>query len=141
MMLFFNLVTLVRVLFYNTYITTILQAVFVAGIFEFLGAFLLGASVTQTIRNGILDMNAYEGKQEVLAFGNLVALVNASFWLVLATIYGLPVSTTHTVIAAMIGFSLAAEGWESIVWMEMSKIFISWIAAPLLTGIIGFVIF
>jgi len=120
---------------------TLLQAVFVAGIFEFLGAALLGASVTKTIRSNILDMDVYQDKQEVLAFGMLVALVNASFWLILATAYGLPVSTTHTVIAAIIGFSLAAEGFESIMWMACGKIFISWIAAPAITGLVGFLLF
>jgi len=120
---------------------TLLQAVFVAAVFEFLGAALLGASVTKTIRSGILDMEVYEGRQEVLAFGMLVALVNASFWLILATAYGLPVSTTHTIIAAIIGFSLAAEGWDSIMWMSCGKIFISWVAAPAITGLIGFSLF
>ena len=111
-----------------------------AGIFEFLGAALLGASVTKTIRSNILDMEVYQDKQEVLAFGMLVALVNAAFWLILATAYGLPVSTTHTVIAAIIGFSIAAEGFESIMWMACGKIFISWIP-PAITGLVGFLLF
>jgi phosphate/sulfate permease len=102
----------------------------VAAVFEFAGAALLGASVTKTIRSGILNMDVYENQQEVLAFGMLVALVNASFWLILATAYGLPVSTTHTIIAAIVGFSIAANGWESIMWGSLSKIFISWVAAP-----------
>ena len=112
-----------------------------AAIFEFAGAALLGASVTKTIRSGILDMEAYEDDQEVLAFGMLVALVNASFWLILATAYGLPVSTTHTIIAAIVGFSLAARGFGSIMWGSCAKIFISWIAAPAITGIIGYLFF
>jgi len=120
---------------------TLMQAVGVAAIFEFAGAALLGASVTKTIRSNILDMDVYDGKQDVLAFGMLVALVNASFWLILATAYGLPVSTTHTIIAAIIGFSIAAEGWSSIMWLSCSKIFISWIVAPAITGFIGYVLF
>jgi sodium-dependent phosphate transporter len=120
---------------------TLIQAVGVAAVFEFLGAALLGASVTKTIRSGILDMNVYEGQQDVLAFGMLVALVNASFWLILATAYGLPVSTTHTIIAAIVGFSLAANGWDSIEWVSCSKIFISWVAAPAVTAIIGYLFF
>lgn len=120
---------------------TLMQAVGVAAIFEFAGAALLGASVTKTIRSGILDMEAYEDDQEVLAFGMLVALVNASFWLILATAYGLPVSTTHTIIAAIVGFSLAARGFGSIMWGSCAKIFISWIAAPAITGIIGYLFF
>jgi len=120
---------------------TLIQAVGVAAVFEFAGAALLGASVTKTIRSGILDMDAYDGKQETLAFGMLVALVNASFWLILATAYGLPVSTTHTIIAAIVGFSLAAEGFDSIKWGSCSKIFISWVAAPAITGFIGYVMF
>jgi len=117
------------------------KAVLVAAVFEFAGAALLGASVTKTIRSGILDMDAYEDDQDVLAFGMLVALVNASFWLILATAYGLPVSTTHTIIAAIVGFSLAAKGFGSIMWRSCSKIFISWVAAPAITGIIGFIFF
>jgi len=120
---------------------TLMQAVGVAAVFEFAGAALLGASVTKTIRSGILDMNAYEDDQEVLAFGMLVALVNASFWLILATAYGLPVSTTHTIIAAIVGFSLAARGFGSIMWGSCAKIFISWVAAPAITGIIGYLFF
>jgi len=120
---------------------TLLQAVGVAAVFEFAGAALLGASVTKTIRSGILDMDAYEGKQQTLAFGMLVALVNASFWLILATAYGLPVSTTHTIIAAIVGFSIAAEGFDSIKWGSCSKIFISWVAAPAITGFIGYIMF
>jgi sodium-dependent phosphate transporter len=117
------------------------QAVGVAAVFEFAGAALLGASVTKTIRSGILDMDAYEDEQDVLAFGMLVALVNASFWLILATAYGLPVSTTHTIIAAIVGFSLAARGFSSIMWGSCAKIFISWVAAPAITGIIGYLFF
>lgn len=120
---------------------TLIQAVGVAAVFEFAGAALLGASVTKTIRSGILDMDAYEGQQEVLAFGMLVALVNASFWLILATAYGLPVSTTHTIIAAIVGFSIAANGFESVMWDSCAKIFISWIAAPAVTGVIGYLFF
>lgn len=120
---------------------TLVQAVGVAAVFEFAGAALLGASVTKTIRSNILDMEAYEDDQEVLAFGMLVSLVNASFWLILATAYGLPVSTTHTIIAAIVGFSLAAKGWDSIMWADCSKIFISWIAAPGVTAIIGYLFF
>lgn len=120
---------------------TLIQAVGVAAVFEFAGAALLGASVTKTIRSGILDMDAYEDQQEVLAFGMLVALVNASFWLILATAYGLPVSTTHTIIAAIVGFSLAANGFESIMWNSCAKIFISWVAAPAVTAVIGYFFF
>jgi len=120
---------------------TLIQAVGVAAVFEFAGAALLGASVTKTIRSGILDMDAYEGQQEVLAFGMLVALVNASFWLILATAYGLPVSTTHTIIAAIVGFSLAANGFDSIMWGSCAKIFISWVAAPAVTAVIGYLMF
>jgi len=122
---------------------TLIQAVGVAAVFEFAGAALLGASVTKTIRSNILDMDMYQGEenQKVLAFGMLVSLVNASFWLILATAYGLPVSTTHTIIAAIVGFSLAAKGFESVMWEKCSMIFISWIVAPAITAIIGYLFF
>jgi len=120
---------------------TLIQAVFVAAVFEFAGAFLLGASVTTTIRSGILKAEVYDDQPEVLAFGMLVALVNASFWLILATAFEMPVSTTHTIVAAIVGFSLAANGWESVDWKGCSKIFISWIVAPAITAIFGYLFF
>jgi len=120
---------------------TLFWAVVIATIFEFGGALLLGASVTTTIRKKLLKAEYYDDTPEVLAFGMLVALVNASFWLFIATAFEMPVSTTHTIVAAIVGFSVATHGFESIDWANCSKVFVSWVAAPLVTGIFGFLFF
>lgn len=120
---------------------TLAQAVVVASIFEFLGAALLGKSVTDTVRNKIVDMEVYEDQPEILMFGNLCALLIGAIGLLLATWKEYPVSTTHTVIAALIGFSLAAEGFPSVEWNSVTKIFISWVAAPTMSGVIAAILF
>ena len=79
---------------------------------EFLGAVLIGASVTNTIRSKIIDKDFYEDVPELLMFGMLSALIVASLWLLLATYLEFPVSTTHDIIGCIIGFSLASMGWD-----------------------------
>ena len=117
------------------------QAIIAASIFEFLGAILLGQSVTGTIRGGILKSSYYEDAPELLMYGMLNSLIIGSAWLLTATYLEMPVSTTHTIVAAIIGFSLAVEGFESVNWKETGKIFICWVAAPSLAGAIAFIFF
>eukprot|EP00804_Cyclotella_cryptica_P027363 CCRYP_021162-RB/>CCRYP_021162-RB protein AED:0.30 eAED:0.30 QI:452/0.66/0.71/1/0.66/0.71/7/482/506 len=117
------------------------SAVIIAGIFEFCGALFLGASVTGTVRGKIFDTSYYEDQPEVVLLGFMTSLVTASIFLLGATHFGMPVSTTHTVVGSIIGFSCAAEGFQSINWSETVKIIISWFASPLVTGVIGFIIF
>eukprot|EP00804_Cyclotella_cryptica_P027365 CCRYP_021162-RC/>CCRYP_021162-RC protein AED:0.29 eAED:0.29 QI:452/1/1/1/1/0.8/5/1106/344 len=117
------------------------SAVIIAGIFEFCGALFLGASVTGTVRGKIFDTSYYEDQPEVVLLGFMTSLVTASIFLLGATHFGMPVSTTHTVVGSIIGFSCAAEGFQSINWKETVKIIISWFASPLVTGVIGFIIF
>lgn len=120
---------------------TLKQAVVAAGIFEFLGAFFLGASVTSTIRGKIIDTTLYESEPEILMLGMFTSLFTAMIMLLGATHYGLPVSTTHTIVGCIIGFSIAASGFSSINWWEAGKIFISWAASPLIAGFLGYVLF
>ncbi len=96
---------------------------------------LLGASVTSTIKGKMVDTSLYEDEPGVLMYGMLTSLVAASFILAVANYLALPVSTTHTIVGSIVGFSLAAKGFSSINWMEVGKIFISWVAAPLITGL------
>jgi solute carrier family 20 (sodium-dependent phosphate transporter) len=117
------------------------QAIIVAGIFEFLGALLLGASVTNTIRSKIFDTNLYEDQPEILMLGLTTSIFTASVMLLVATYFGLPVSTTHTVVGSLMGMSIAAKGFDSINWDTGAKIFISWAASPILGGIIAFIFF
>jgi len=113
---------------------TLKQAVIIASIFEFSGAMFLGASVTGTVRGKIFDTDVYEDEPEIVMLGMMTSLIVATFMLLGATFFGLPVSTTHTVVGCIIGFSIAAKGFSSINWDETKNILISWVAAPLVTG-------
>mmetsp|Transcript_4503 Transcript_4503/g.9980 ORF Transcript_4503/g.9980 Transcript_4503/m.9980 type:complete len:554 (+) Transcript_4503:264-1925(+) len=117
------------------------QAVLIASLCEFLGAMLLGASVTSTIKGKIIDTSLYENEPDVLMYGMLTSLVAASFILAAANYLALPVSTTHTIVGSIVGFSLAAKGFSSINWMQVGKVFISWVAAPLITGFFAAIFF
>ena len=116
---------------------TIKQAIIIAAIFEFLGAFLAGGEVTATIRKGILDAEAI-GDANILLYGMLSALLAAAVWLTLASRFGWPVSTTHSIVGAIVGFALVAIGFEAIYWSKISQIAASWIVSPLLSGFVGF---
>jgi solute carrier family 20 (sodium-dependent phosphate transporter) len=118
---------------------TLKQAVLVAAIFEFAGAVLLGASVTNTVRSKIFDVKLYDDEPEILLLGMFCALITGTIMLLSATALALPVSTTHTIIGSIIGFSLVAKGFDSIAWDVVIKIFISWVASPVCTGITSFV--
>ena len=116
---------------------TIKQAIIIAAIFEFLGAFLARGEVTATIRKGILDAEAI-GDANILLYGMLSALLAAAVWLTLASRVGWPVSTTHSIVGAIVGFALVAIGFEAIYWSKISQIAASWIVSPMLSGFVGF---
>jgi len=120
---------------------TMKQALLIASIFEFGGAVLLGASVTKTVRKGIIKTEYYEDQPEILMLGMLCSLVIASILLFSATALEMPVSTTHTIVGSIVGFSLAAKGFDSVNWNTCIKIFVSWIASPGITGLLGFIMF
>ena len=117
------------------------QAVIAAGIFEFLGAFFLGASVTSTIKDDVVFLDQYEDQPQVLMYGMFTSLFTATIMLLVATHFGLPVSTTHTIVGTIIGFSISAEGFKSVDWDGIKNIFISWAASPLIAGTFSFVMF
>jgi len=118
---------------------TIKQAILIAMVFEFLGAYLAGGSVTQTIRSGIVDSSMITPDQMV--FGMLAALLAAGTWLLLASIKGWPVSTTHSIIGAVIGFAAVGVSVDAVKWAGVLPIVSSWIISPLLAGTISFMIF
>lgn len=120
---------------------TLKQAVFVAAIFEFSGAYLLGAQVTNTVRSKIFDVKLYKDEPEILLLGMFCSLITGSIMLMGATFLALPVSTTHTIVGSIMGFSIVAKGAESIEWDVARLIFISWLASPICTGITAFILF
>lgn len=122
-------------------VLTIKQAVIIAAIFEFSGAFLAGGEVTSTIRKGIIDSSAVVGTPELLIFGMLSSLLAAGLWLLIATRAGLPVSTTHTIIGAMVGFAVVGLGIEAVNWDKIGNIVISWVVSPVLSGTLAYFLF
>ncbi|QTA37971.1 inorganic phosphate transporter [Thermosipho ferrireducens] len=116
------------------------QAVFIAAILEFLGALLFGAHVTKTIAKGIVYLDRI-GEPNFILYGAISALIASTIWILFATFWGMPVSTTHSIIGGMIGFGLAAGGLNVINWITLAKIVLTWITSPLIGGAIAFVIF
>jgi len=105
---------------------TIKQAIIIAAIFEFLGAFLAGGEVTNTISNGIIKKSVILDNTEIFTIGMLSSLLSSAIWLIFASFFGLPVSTTHTLIGAILGFSIINLGFRSIKWFIIIKILLSW---------------
>ena len=122
-------------------VLTIKQAVLIAGIFEFAGAFLAGGQVTSTIRKGIIDSGAVAASPELLVFGMLASLVAAGVWLLIASHNGWPVSTTHTIVGAIVGFAIVGLGMDAVKWVKVGNIVASWIVSPLLSGALAFFLF
>ncbi len=119
---------------------TVKTAIIIAAIFEFGGAALAGGHVTATIRKGIIDPSSITGNPEILLFGMLAALLAAAVWLMIASSRGWPVSTTHSIVGAVVGFAIAAIGLEAVEWGKISQIVASWVVSPLLGGAISFVL-
>ncbi len=119
---------------------TLRQAVIVAAFLEFGGAFFLGSHVSETIQGGIVDSAIFKDPM-ILVFGMLASLVAAGAWLQLASYYGWPVSTTHTIVGAIVGFGLVVGGSEAVYWDNIAIITASWIFSPVLGGVASFFIF
>ena len=123
---------------------TLKQAVLVAAVFEFMGAYLAGGEVTKTIRKGIIDANLLStmpNGAEILVFGMLAALLAAAIWLLVASYFGWPVSTTHSIVGAIVGFAAVGIGVEAVKWSKVGSIVLSWFGAPMLAALISFIIF
>jgi inorganic phosphate transporter, PiT family len=116
---------------------TVKQAILVAAIFEFVGAFIAGGTVTSTIRNGIIDASAIQGQPELLVYGMLASLLAAGIWLMIASTRGWPVSTTHSIVGAIVGFAVAGIGMDAVKWEKIGQIVASWVVSPLLGGVIA----
>lgn len=120
---------------------TLRQAVMVAAVLEFTGAFFFGSNVSKTIQSGIIDVNSFASTPMVLVYGMFSVLIAAGVWLQIASYYGWPVSTTHTIVGAVVGFGIICGGIDSIQWTNVSIIVFSWILSPLMGGVVSFLIF
>ncbi|MBT5458055.1 MAG: inorganic phosphate transporter, partial [Rhodospirillaceae bacterium] len=119
---------------------TIKTAIIVAAIFEFAGASLAGGNVTRTIRKGIIDPTQIGDKPEIIVYGMIAALLAAGCWLAIASTKGWPVSTTHTIVGAIVGFAVAGIGIDAVAWGKISQIVASWVVSPVLGGGFAFLL-
>ena len=120
---------------------TIKQAIFIAMVFEFAGAYLAGGEVTSTIRKGIIDSSFFIDTPELLVFGMISALFAAGIWLAFASYLGWPVSTTHSIIGAIVGFAAVGISADAVEWGKVGGIVGSWIITPAISGFIAYIIF
>jgi len=125
----------------GSHAVTLRQAVILAGIFEFAGAFLVGGHVTDTVRKGIVDPAIFQGRPEIFILGMLAALLAAGIWLNLSTFLGLPVSTTHSIVGAVVGFGLLIGGSKAIHWNKLLSVVMSWFISPMIGAAMGWMIF
>jgi len=120
---------------------TIRGAVIIAIFANLIGAVMVGGHVTDTVRKGIVDPTCFQAEPLILVFGLLAALVGAGVFLQVATQFGLPVSTTHAIVGAMVGFGLVSLGFDSISWGNVGMIAMSWVLSPVGGGIVGYITF
>lgn len=122
-------------------VVTLKQACILASVFETVGSVLLGAKVSETIRKGLIDVNMYNSTQERLMAGSVSAMFGSAVWQLVASFLKLPISGTHCIVGATIGFSLVAQGQKGVKWSELIKIVLSWFVSPLLSGIMSGILF
>ncbi|XP_030057570.1 sodium-dependent phosphate transporter 1 [Microcaecilia unicolor] len=122
-------------------VVTLRQACILATIFETVGSVLLGAKVSETIRKGLIDVDMYNSSQALLMAGSISAMFGSAVWQLVASFLKLPISGTHCIVGATIGFSLVAKGQEGVRWIELLKIVLSWFISPLLSGIMSALLF
>jgi len=120
---------------------TLKQAIIIAMIFEFAGAYLAGGEVTSTIRKGIIDVAYFTDIPEQLVLGMIASLLAAGIWLAVASYFGWPVSTTHSIIGAIVGFTAVGVSSEAVAWSKVGGIVGSWVVTPAISGIIAILIF
>ena len=136
---------------YGSKVLTVPQIILLASIFEFLGAMVLGSPVTNTLAGSISNVTYFKSQPYVLMYGMLSALAGSTTWLYTATYLGLPVSTTHSIVGGIMGFSLVYKGVDGVVWTKSIPDFpfvggfvpiaISWVTSPVITGIISMIFY
>jgi PiT family inorganic phosphate transporter len=120
---------------------TFKQAIYVAAIAEFAGAFFVGGHVSDTIRKGMLDPTIFSETPIILVYGMIAALLSAALWLNIASYLAWPVSTTHSIVGAVVGFGIMAGGMDAINWIKVWSVVMSWVVSPLMGGLVAFLLF
>jgi len=119
------------------------QAVAIASIMEFTGSVAVGSRVSETIRTRIIDPHLYDDHPGVLLLAMMCAIIGSSTFLTIATRYGLPVSTTHSIVGGLVGSGVASVGWTKISWgwTGVSRVFATWVIAPGIAAVISAILF
>jgi len=120
---------------------TLRRAVILAAILEFCGAFFVGGSVSETMQGQLIDITQFISTPQTLILGMCGALLGTGIWLQVASYFGLPVSTTHAIVGAIVGFGALTLGFSGIEWGMIGSIVLSWVTSPVLSGIISYFIF
>jgi len=120
---------------------TLRRAVIIAAILEFAGAYFIGGNVSETMQNELIDISQFIGNSQTLVYGMCGALLGTGIWLQLASYFGLPVSTTHAIVGAILGFGALSLGISGIEWKMIGSIALSWVLSPVMSGIISYLIF
>lgn len=120
---------------------TLKRAVILAAVLEFCGAFFVGSHVSETIQGGIVDPEIFSANPIIFVIGMMASLFSTGLWLQLASYFGMPVSTTHAIVGAILGFGGVIGGMNAIYWLEIVKITVSWVTSPLLSGLISYLVF
>jgi PiT family inorganic phosphate transporter len=120
---------------------TFKQAVLIAGILNLIGAVFVGSHVTDTVRKGIVDVQSSGINNHVLLLGFVASLLAAAIWVTLSTWKEMPISTTHSIIGALIGFGLIAGGIQTVIWSKVGSVVASWVLSPISGCILSFFIF
>ena len=120
---------------------TFKQAIMIAAVAEFIGAFFVGGHVSDTIRKGMLDPTIFEAVPYHLVYGMISALIAAALWLHIASYLGWPVSTTHSIVGGVLGFGVIAGGMDVINWGKVGQVVLSWVVSPVMGGFVAFLVF
>lgn len=120
---------------------TLRQAIYIAAILEFSGAFFFGSHVSETMQSGIINPNFFVSEPKTLFLGMLASLIGTGIWLQIASYFGWPVSTTHAIVGAIVGFGVVVGGVDSVYWGNIFFIGSSWVISPLLGGVLAYNLF
>ena len=120
---------------------TFKQAIMIAAVAEFVGAFFVGGHVSDTIRKGMLDPTIFEAVPYHLVYGMISALIAAALWLHIASYLGWPVSTTHSIVGGVLGFGVIAGGMDVVNWGKVGQVVLSWVVSPVMGGFVAFLVF
>ena len=120
---------------------TFKQAILIAAVAEFAGAFFVGGHVSDTIRKGMLDTSFFADVPYQLVYGMISALLAAAIWLHIASYLGWPVSTTHSIIGGVLGFGVIAGGVDIVNWSRVGNVVLSWVVSPIMGGLFAYLVF